>query len=75
LGELAKTGSIDACIITGFAEKIKPVPAQKPSKRQRTLTALVVRRQQLIDMHTAEINQLDTAGDPIYRKLINHHMK
>ncbi len=75
MGQLAKTDSIDARIITEFAEKVKPVPAQKPSKRQRTLTALVDRRQQLVDIRTAETNRLDTAGDPIYRKLISRHVK
>lgn len=75
MGQLAKTDSIDARVITEFAEKAKPEPAQKPTRQQRTLTALVDRRQQLVDIRTAETNRLDTAGDPIYRKLINRHLK
>lgn len=75
MGQLAKTDKIDARIITEFAEKAKPKPAEKPSKPQRTLTALVDRRQQLVDIRTAETSRLDTAGDPIYRKLINRHLE
>jgi transposase len=75
MGQLAKTDNIDARIITEFAEQAKPAPAEKPSKSQRTLTALVDRRQQLVEIRTAETSRLDTAGDPIYRKLINRHLK
>lgn len=75
MGQFAKTDSIDARIITEFAERAKPEPAEKPSQQQRTLTALVDRRQQLVDIRTMETNRLDTAGDPIYRKLIIRHLK
>lgn len=75
IGELAKTDRIDARMITKFANHIHPNPAEKPSKRQRMLCAYVDRRQQLTEMHTAEVNRLDTAGDPVFRKLVQKHLR
>jgi len=62
-GQLAKTDKLDAQIIARFALVLQP-PAQKPQDRQtRTLKALVARRQQLVQMHTAENNRLEHAAD------------
>ena len=75
IGVLAKTDRIDARVITLFANGTHPQPDKKPSKRQRTLAALVDRRQQLTDMRTAETNRLETAGDPILRKMVLKHLR
>lgn len=75
VGERAKTDRIDARIIMEFATHVHPEPARKPSKRQRMLCAYVNRRQQLTEMHTADINRLDTAGDPIFRKMVQKHLR
>lgn len=75
IGQLAKTDAIDARVITAFAQSTQPEPAQKPFRHQRSLTALIDRRQQLTEMRTAEINRLETAGDPIFRKMVQKHLR
>lgn len=75
IGQRAKTDRIDAQIITEYATHVHPEPGQKPSKRQRMLCACVDRRQQLTDMHTADKNRLDTAGDPGFRRLVQKHLR
>jgi transposase len=73
IGQVAKTDRIDAEIITRFAELVCPREAEMPSADQRRLTVLVERRQQLIEMRTAETNRLDTAGEAEARKMIQKH--
>lgn len=75
IGQRAKTDRIDAQIITEYAAHVHPEPNQKPSKRQRMLCACIDRRQQLIDMRTAEKNRLDTAGDPVFRRMVQKHLR
>ncbi len=75
IGQLAKTDAIDARVITAFADNTHPEPAEKPSKQQRSLTALVDRRQQLTEMRTAKTNRLETAGDSILRKMVQKHLR
>ena len=73
IGQIAKTDQIDAQVITRFAELVRPKEAALPSADQRKLTILVERRQQLMEMRTAETNRLDTAGEPDARKMIQKH--
>jgi len=73
IGQIAKTDRIDARIITRFAELVHPRETALPSADQRKLTVLVERRQQLLNMRTAETNRLDTAGEPDARKMIQKH--
>lgn len=75
IGQMAKTDAIDARVITAFAEGTHPEAAKKPSRQQRTLTALVDRRQQLTEMRTAETNRLETAGEPIFRTMVQKHLR
>ena len=75
MGQIAKTDPIDAQMIECFATHTKPAPSKNPSAMQRRLTALVDRRQQLNDMHTAESNRLGAADEPELRRLINQHLK
>ena len=75
MGQIAKTDPIDARMIHDFACHTSPKPSEKPSETQRRLTALVDRRQQLNDMHTAESNRLGTADEPGLRRLIQQHLK
>lgn len=75
LGQIAKTDPIDARMICEFASHTRPKPSAKPSEAQRKLTALVDRRQQLNDMHTAEINRQGSADEPELRRLIKQHLK
>ena len=75
MGQLAKTDHIDARVITEYAGAASPRPAELPSDEQRRLVVLVERRQQLIDMQTAESNRLDTAGEDELRKMIQQHLR
>jgi len=75
MGQIAKTDPIDARMIRDFAAHTHPKPSEKPSANQRRLTALVDRRLQLSDMHTAETNRLGTADEPEMRRLIQQHLK
>lgn len=62
-GRLAKTDKLDAQMIARFAAVMQP-DAQKPIDAQtRVLKALVARRRQLVQMHTAEANRMEHAQD------------
>jgi transposase len=58
---LAKTDVIDARLIAEFAVKMRPVPMQLRNELEFRLRALVSRREQLIEMRTAEINRCGMA--------------
>ena len=75
MGQLAKTDRIDARMITAYAQAASPKPSEMPSAGQRRLTVLVERRQQLIEMQTAESNRLDTAGEPELRQMVQKHLR
>ena len=57
-GTLAKTDRVDARVIAHFAEAIRPVPQPAATVEYRELQALSARRDQLVEMHTAETNRL-----------------
>jgi len=57
LGILAKTDAIDARVLALFAEKIQPPIRPLPTEEERTLKELVMRRRQLVDMRTMELNR------------------
>ncbi|MGH8335432.1 MAG: IS110 family transposase [Gammaproteobacteria bacterium] len=61
LGRLAKTDSIDAHVLALFARAIEPPPRALPDADTQHLAALVMRRRQLIEMRTAEMNRLNAA--------------
>jgi len=54
---LAKTDKIDAGVLALFAEKVRPECRPLPTEEERELKELIVRRNQLIDMRTAESNR------------------
>lgn len=58
IGRLAKTDKIDAYIIARFAQDIKPDARAVMALSEHELRELITRRQQLIDMRTAEKNRL-----------------
>jgi transposase len=58
VGELSKTDSIDAGIIALYAERIRPEPRDFPDDNTNALNALLTRRQQLMQMLTAEKNRV-----------------
>jgi len=70
LGKLAKTDSIDAEIIALYAEKIRPEPRGFPNADTDMLDALLTRRQQVIQMTTAEKNRLQQAASSAIQRSI-----
>jgi transposase len=57
----AKTDPIDAKLIAYYGEVVGPNPATAKTKQEKELTALVVRRRQLLKMVTMESNRLAQA--------------
>ena len=55
---MAKTDGIDAAVIALYAERIRPEPRDFPDDNTVALNALLARRQQLIQMLTAEKNRV-----------------
>jgi transposase len=72
LGRLAKTDTLDAAVLAEFAARVQPEPRPLPDATQQHLTALVARRQQLLEMLTAERNRLVLARGPVRRDLQAH---
>jgi transposase len=64
-GQIAKTDRLDAQIIALFAEKLLPPAQELLDKHLLLLKQLVTRRNQLLDMRTAETNRLEHATDKI----------
>jgi transposase len=67
-GQLAKTDPIDAHMLALFGERMQPRESEKPSEKQQELQQLVVRRRQVVALHTAESNRLDLATAKLARK-------
>lgn len=60
-GKLAKTDALDAAAIAHFAEAIRPQAQSVPDEAAQHLSALVVRRRQVLDIMTAERLRLKQA--------------
>jgi len=61
IGKLAKTDALDAYVIARFAQDVRPEARQQLTLKEQQLKELIMRRQQLIDMRTAEKNRLSRA--------------
>lgn len=64
-GKLAKTDVIDAHLIAEYAFKIQPQALAPKEAQEIRLTALVTRREQLVEMCTAEQNRLGTVENSL----------
>lgn len=53
-GRLAKTDRLDAELLSYYGATLQPVPRPQPSAAQDALQAQLTRRQQLVEMQTAE---------------------
>ena len=62
-GLLAKTDQIDARNIATYAELIQPEPKQAREDLDIRIRALIIRREQLVDMRAAEGNRLGTCHE------------
>ena len=58
LGIKAKTDPIDAALLCRYAESVQPEPGKPISPEVESLQSLVIRRNQLVEMLTAEKNRL-----------------
>ena len=72
MGKLAKTDVIDARLIAEYAFKIQPEAMAPQEASQMCLKALVSRREQLVDMRTAEQNRLGTAHSSMKADVREH---
>jgi len=71
-GLLAKTDILDAKIIARFAEAIKPEIRPLKDDATQVLNALLVRRKQLGEMHTAEKNRLISCNRHLRQGIEKH---
>jgi transposase len=69
-GQLAKTDRLDAQLIARFAAVLQPPAQEVVDEQTRTMKALVARRHQLVQMHTAENNRLEHARDKAIKRSI-----
>jgi transposase len=72
-GRQAKTDRLDARLLARFAERVRPPHHQATDEQRASLRDLLVRREQVIQMRTAEINRL-TAAAPNLRPGIQKHI-
>jgi transposase len=71
-GILAKTDKLDAQVIAEFAHAVNLQPRSLKNEQLRDLSGLVMRRQQLLEMLTAEQNRLRTAPGALHKQLREH---
>lgn len=71
-GLLAKTDEIDARNIASYAEMIKPDPKQPREVLDIRIRALVTRREQLVDIRSAEGNRLGTCHESTKADIREH---
>ena len=72
IGVLAKSDPIDARTLAIYAQHVQPRLHRKPAEKQQELTALVVRRRQLLALRTAESNRLQQTAIKSAAKSIRH---
>ncbi len=73
-GQLAKTDQVDATMLAGFAQAIRPQVRAHKDADTRALDDLVSRRRQLIDMRVQETLRLGTAASKPLEKSLNQHI-
>lgn len=71
-GLLAKTDAIDARNIASYAEIIKPEPNKPRDDLDLRIRALIIRREQLVDIRSAEGNRLGTCHESIKADIREH---
>lgn len=69
-GQIAKTDKLDARIIAQFAAAMEPMPTEQINENTQKLKALIARRNQLVELHTAESNRLEHANGKEIRRSI-----
>ncbi len=72
IGVLAKNDRVDARVLAIYAQHVTLRFLEKRSEKQQELTALVVRRRQLLALQTAESNRLEQTTIKLAAKSIRH---
>jgi transposase len=72
-GILAKTDKVDAKVIKRYAEDFR-VESNESIKKNNKLQALMLRREQVIQMRRQEKNRLENTYDKSIQQLINRHI-
>jgi transposase len=73
-GRLAKTDAVDAHVLATFAAQVRPPVRPVPDAATQRLRDLVSRRQQLIEMRTAEYERLAQARVQAIRRELEAHI-
>lgn len=71
-GELAKTDSIDAAVLSLFAERLRPEVRPLPDEATRDFEARLARRRQVLDMLISEKQRLSTARRAVVKPIKAH---
>jgi transposase len=71
-GLLAKTDQLDAQALAHFAEAVRPQPRPLPDAQAQELSALLLRRRQLVEMLSAEKNRVSVAAPRIRPQIQTH---
>jgi transposase len=71
-GLLAKTDQLDAQVLAHFAEAVRPQPRPLPDAQAQELSALLLRRRQVVEMLSAERNRRAGAAARIRPQIQNH---
>lgn len=71
-GVLAKSDRLDAKVLARFGQAIAPQPRTLPDEATQALAALVVRRRQLVEMRTTEVNRLASVHRKLRKDLQKH---
>lgn len=74
MGLLAKTDKLDAKVIANFAAKIEPSPRAARDPVSQRIENLLGRREQLVDMLTAEKNRLKQSRDKEIEQYIKENI-
>jgi transposase len=69
---LAKTDRIDADLLAFFAEDVELHLVSRQAGKQAELAQLVVRRRQLVELRTAEMNRRETITNKLVKKSLQH---
>jgi transposase len=74
-GKLAKTDALDAAVLAHYADAVRPELRALQDEETQQLSEIVGRRNQLVDMLTAETNRMYSCRVEAVRKLIYEHVK
>lgn len=72
VGKLAKTDALDARVLAHYAEAVRPPVRALPGQAAREFAALVARRHQLVEMHTAEQHRVRSTPKRLQGQVREH---